>query len=78
MNSIGSDAPPEMVKLRHRNAASCFYAGRIYEPDENGEFVVPADADEALQPHGFVRVPVPTGVGPKPDDAAVADEQGEA
>ncbi|MBV9858750.1 MAG: hypothetical protein JO038_01390 [Alphaproteobacteria bacterium] len=48
--------PEGMVRLRHDTARSCTHDGRLYEADERGEFLVPAEAAAELGPHGFVPV----------------------
>jgi hypothetical protein len=42
------------VRVCHDNALVCSYRGRQYLGNENGDFVVPAEAAVELSAHGFV------------------------
>jgi hypothetical protein len=53
----GSAVPEGTVRLRHPDARSCFFAGRVFEADRAGVVTVPAEAAAELAAHGFVPVP---------------------
>ena len=44
------------LKLHHRDALGCCYAGRQYLSDADGDVLVPAEAAAQLLAHGFVPV----------------------
>jgi hypothetical protein len=49
--------PDQTVRLRHRSARSCSFAGRVFEADRNGVITVPVEAAAELTAHGFEPVP---------------------
>jgi hypothetical protein len=57
----GQEKPPYLsslllVRVHHDTAAACSYRGCVYRGDENGYFLVPADAVDLLLAHGFMPV----------------------
>ena len=44
------------MRLRHPEARSCSYDGRVFTADEDGVVTVPIEAVAALKDHGFVPV----------------------
>src|SRR6185312_1909833 len=52
----GNAAPEGAVRLRHPEARSCSYGGRVYTADKSGVLTLPAAAVAELAPHGFVPV----------------------
>lgn len=42
------------VALRHGDAQTCSFEGRVFVCDETGVFWVPPEAVRALRDHGFV------------------------
>lgn len=48
-----SAAPGETARLRHIDARSCSYGGRVYPADRSGAVTVPVEAVAELASHGF-------------------------
>jgi hypothetical protein len=53
-------APAGMVRMRHPEGVGCSFAGQVYEPDEDGVVLVPAEAVAALAAHGFAAIKEPS------------------
>jgi len=45
------------TRVRHPDGLSCGWRGVAYDPDEDGDCMVPAAAVADLEPHGFMRLP---------------------